>query len=120
MEPYALLTAARLTGRSHWAEVVDSVLVPSCLEAELQSLKNGELDHELPYGYAWFLKLSIERAQGYGKTDLMKLATELATRLEHWIFNLRAGEVIQYFQQREYRNMSWALLNLWGMGSVDG
>ncbi len=110
---YALLTAARLTGRSHWSEVVDSALVPSCLEAELLSLKNGELDHELPYGYAWFLKLAIEREQGHSKADLMQLATELASRLEHWIFDLRAGEVIQSFQQREYRNMSWALLNLW-------
>ena len=43
----------------------------------------------------------------------MQLANELALRLEHWIFNLRAGEVIQSFQQREYQNMSWALLNLW-------
>ncbi len=50
--------------------------------------ERGELDHELPYGFAWFLKLAHEREQGWGKHDLLPLATEIATRLEHWIFSL--------------------------------
>ena len=79
----------------------------------MASLKNGELDHEIPYGYAWFLKLAIEREQGWGKSDLLPLATEIAAKLEKWIFFLRAGEVIQHCQQRQYGNLSWALLNLW-------
>ena len=110
---YALLTAARLTGYHRWAEVVDESLTRNCLDAEFESLQKGHLDHELPYGYSWFLTLAIEREQGWGTTDLVPLASEIASRLEQWIFSLSAGEVIQHFQQREYGNLSWALLNLW-------
>lgn len=110
---YALLTAARLTGQSRWAEIVDAALTPECLEAELTSLRKDELNHEMPYGFAWFLKLAIEREQGWGKIDLSPLATEISAKLEDWIFSLRAGEVIAHVKQREYGNLSWALLNLW-------
>ena len=110
---YALLVAARHTGQSRWVEVVDAALIPDCLDAELVSLQKGELDHELPYGFAWFLKLAKEREQGWGKADLLPLATEVASRLEQWIFSLSAGEVINYAKRREYGNLSWALLNLW-------
>jgi len=41
------------------------------------------------------------------------LATEIAPRLEQWMFSLRAGEVINHLKQRDYGNLSWALLNLW-------
>ena len=110
---YALLAAARLTGQRRWIKKVDAALTPECLKMELASLRQGELDHEMPYGFSWFLKLAIEREQGWGKKDLRPLATEIATRLEHWMFGLPAGEVIRHCQQREYGNFSWALLNLW-------
>ena len=111
---YALLIAARLTGQSRWAEIVDASLTTDCLDAELASLQKGGLEHELPYGYAWFLKLAMEREQGWGKTDLLPLAAEIALRLEQWIFSLSAGEIIYHAQRREYGNLSWALLNVWG------
>ena len=110
---YALLVAARLTGEFRWAKRVDRALTVECLDAELASLRKGELDHELPYGCSWFLKLAIEREKGWGKTDVLPLATKIATKLEEWIFSLRAGEVIAQLKQREYGNLSWALLNLW-------
>ena len=110
---YALLAAARLTGQSRWAEVVDAAFTAECLDAELMALQNGDLDHELPYGYAWFLKLAKEREKGWGKVDLLPLATEIGLRLERWIFSLAAGEVIAHAKRREYGNLSWALLNLW-------
>ena len=110
---YALLTAARLTGQSRWAEVVDVTLTADCLNLEWESLQKGELDHELPYGYAWVLKLAIEREQEWGKTDLFSLATAVAHRLEQWIFSLSDEAVICHAQRREYGNLSWALLNLW-------
>ena len=113
---YALLTAARLTGQSRWAEIVDAALPSECLEAELASFRNGALNHEMPYGFSWLLKLAIEREQEWGKTDLLSLATEIATKLEEWIFSLRAGEVIAHMKQRAYGNLSWALLNLWKWG----
>ncbi len=110
---YALLTAARFTGRRRWAEIVDAALTPECLDAESESLQQGDLDHELPYGYAWFLKLAIEREQGWGTTDLLPLATEIASRLERWILSLSDETVNHHTQRREYGNLSWALLNLW-------
>ncbi len=110
---YALLTAARLSGQSQWAEAVDAALSPERLDAELASFKKGELDHEMPYGFSWFLRLAIEREQGWGKQDLVPLAAEIASQLEEWIFSLRAGEVIAHLKQRNYGNLSWALLNLW-------
>ena len=82
---YALLTASRLTGESRWAEIVDTALTLDCLEAELASLRNGELNHEIPYGFSWFLKLAIEREQGWGNIDLLPLAAEISTKLEQWI-----------------------------------
>jgi hypothetical protein len=110
---YALLTAARLTGQSRWVEVVDAAFTNDCLDRELESLHKGSLDHELPYGYAWFLKLAKEREQGWGKTDLFPLATEFAARLEKWIIFLSDDAVVHCLQQPEYGNLSWALLNLW-------
>ena len=87
---YALLMAARLTGQSQLgrgsrcgfhARIV--------LDGELESLPAREgLDQELPYGYAWFLKLAKEREQGWVKSDLLPLATEIASRLEQWILSL--------------------------------
>ena len=117
---YALLTAARLTGQSRWAVIVEAALTPGCLEGELTSFRQGGLDHELPYGYAWFLKLAKEREQGWGKSDLQPLAAEMALRLEQWIFSLSDDAVVHYVQRREYGNLSWALLNLWGWSQWKG
>ncbi len=110
---YALLTAARLTGQHRWAAIVDAGLTLECLNAELASLRQGRLDHELPYGFAWFLKLAKEREQGWGKSDLRPLVTEISSRLEQWILSLSDEAVIHHVQRREYGNLSWALLNLW-------
>ena len=104
---------ARLTGQYRWAETVDAALSTECLDAELASLRNGELNHEMPYGFSWFLKLAIEREQGWGNIDFFPLAAEMATRLEQWVFSLSDESVIHHAQRREYGNLSWALLNLW-------
>ena len=110
---YALLAVARLTGQHRWIESVDEALTPECLKMALASLERGELDHEMPYGFSWFLKLAMERERGWGKSDLLPLATEIAAKFQEWIFSLRAGEVIAHAKQREYGNLSWALLNVW-------
>jgi hypothetical protein len=114
---YGLLTAARLTGQTRWAGVVDTALEPDSLAAELASLRRGELHHELPYGYAWFLTLALERAQGWSNNDLLPLATEIASRLAYWIFSLSDEGLVHHVQRREYANLSWPLLNLWHWGS---
>jgi len=113
---YALLTAARLLTQPRWAEFVDSSLRPDRLKAELASLRRGDLNHELPYGFAWFLKLAQEREQGWGKDDLLPLATDIALRLGNWLFSLSDEAVVHHSQRREYGNLSWPLLNLWHWG----
>ncbi len=117
---YALLTAARLTGQTRWARVVDTALEPDGLQAELAFLKRGELEHELPYGFSWFLKLAHERERGWSKHDLLPLATEISARLGHWVFSLSDEAVVHHAQRREYGNLSWTLLNLWNWGVWKG
>ncbi len=113
---YALLTASRLTSEPRLARVVDAAMAPECLEEELASLKRGDLDHELPYGFAWFLKLAHEREQGCEKYDLQPLATEIALRVRRWLFSLSDENLVHHAQRREYGNLSWPLLNLWHWG----
>lgn len=110
---YALLTASRLTDDPQWAEIAESRFPPEPLEQELASVQRGELNRELPYGFAWFLKLAQERERWSGKQDLLPLATELAERLEQWVFQLTADEVLAHAGNRAYGNLSWAVLNLW-------
>ena len=113
---YALLTAARLTGQSRWAKIVDAALKPDCLALEIASLRRGDLIHELPYGYAWFLKLAGEREQNWGKSDLHQLGSDIVSRLRQWLFTLTDDEVVHHARRREYGNLSWPLLNLWQWG----
>ncbi len=117
---YALLAASRLTGNPRWVEVAESILNADCLADELRSLQRGELDHELPYGYAWFLKLAQERERWCEKTDLLPLAIEIAQRLEDWVFSLSDEKIVHNTLRREYGNLSWALLNLWDWSEWKG
>lgn len=110
---YALLVAARLTGHTRWDRVVDAALKPHGLAAELAAFRQGDVHHELPYGYAWFLALAQEREQMWGKQDLLPLATEIASRLAGWILALSDEEMIHYVQRPQYGNLSWAVLNVW-------
>jgi hypothetical protein len=93
---YALLVAARLSGHIRLAEIVNSALHPDRLAAELASFRRGDLQHELPYGYAWFLQLAQEREQGWNTFDLLPLATEIASRLASWIVSLSDEAVVSH------------------------
>ena len=110
---YALLTVSRLTGEPRWSHVAESLLIPEQLDRELACIRNGELDRELPYGYAWFLKLAQDHQRFFQKDDLQAIAGELAGRLATWIFSLSEGEILAHAQDRAYGNVSWAVLNLW-------
>lgn len=109
---YALLTTSRLTGDPQWTKIAESRFNSKKLEYELESLQREEINQELPYGFAWFLKLAEERERS-GKPDLQPLATEIAQRLGNWIFSLSSKEIVHHAQHRAYGNLSWALLNLW-------
>ncbi len=110
---YALLTVSRLTDDPQWAEIAETRLEPETLDQELLSLQREEINQELPYGFAWFLKLAQERERSSGKKDLLPLATEIAWRLETWVFSLSTKEVAYHSSHRAYGNLSWAMLNLW-------
>ena len=110
---YALLAVSRLMDDPQWAEIAESRLGSDKLEQELLAVQRGEINQELPYGFAWFLKLAQERERSTGKQDVFPLATEVAQRLEQWILALSTEEITYHAQHPAYRNVSWALLNLW-------
>ena len=110
---YALGTISRLTEEPRWSDLAESLLIPEKLNQELSCIRNGALDRELPYGYAWFLKLAQDRERFFQKDDLRAIAAELAGRLEAWIFSLTKSEILTYAQHRAYGNVSWAVLNVW-------
>ncbi len=110
---YALLTVSRLTGEPYWSDLAESLLIPEKLDQELICIRNGELTGELPYGYAWFLKLAQDRQRFFQKDDLQVIANELARRLEAWIFSLSESEISTQARHRAYGNVSWAVLNVW-------
>ena len=110
---YALFTISRLTGESRWRDLAESLLIPEKLEQELVCIRNGGLNEELPYGYAWFLKLAQDRQRFFQKHDLHPIAGELAQRLAQWIFSLSGDAIVSSARNRAYGNVSWAVLNLW-------
>ena len=110
---YALLVASRLTGETGWEEVVRAILDPDLLQKELDDVRHGKLDHELPYGYAWFLKLTKEYEQNIKQEILSPLASEIAGRLEKWLGSLSPEEIQVRLRDRKYGNLSWPILNLW-------
>lgn len=110
---YALCTLSRLTGESRWSDLAESLLIPEKLEQELVCIRKGGLNEELPYGYAWFLKLAQDRQRFFQKDDLHPIAVELAQRLAQWILSLSYDDVVTHARNRAYGNVSWAVLNLW-------
>lgn len=110
---YALLTVSRLTGEPQWRHLAESLLIPDKLDRELVCIRNGELNRELPYGYAWFLKLAQDRQRFFQQDDLRAIAAELARRLEQWLFSLSDNEIVIHARHRAYGNVSWAVLNVW-------
>ncbi len=110
---YALLTVSRLTGEPRWSHLAESLFIPEKLDQEFACIQNGGLNQELPYGYAWFLKLAQAHERFFQKDDLQAIARELARQLQQWIFSLSSSEVLTHAQYRAYGNVSWAVLNLW-------
>lgn len=110
---YALFTVTRLTGEPRWSDPAESLLIPEKLDQELLCIRNGELNAELPYGYAWFLKLAQDRQRFFQKDDLHPIAGELARRLAQWILSLSRDDIVTHARHRAYGNVSWAVLNVW-------
>lgn len=110
---YALFTISRLTGEPRWSDLAESLFIPEKLDEELVCIRNEALNRELPYGYAWFLKLAQDRRRFFQKDDLQPIAGELAKRLAQWVFSLSDNDIVTHARHRAYGNVSWAVLNLW-------
>jgi hypothetical protein len=109
---YALHALSRMTGDPFYLDQADELLTPVGIEAELAGLQAGRLSAEVPYGFAWFLALAVEREVATGQVDLAPMAVVVADDLEDWVERLsdRAAEAAVYAD--DYQNLSWALLNL--------
>jgi hypothetical protein len=112
---FALLALARVTEDDTWADTAQLGLTAEGLAAELDSLPRNEL----PYGYAWLLRLARERHET-GDEDLDTLASACAERLAEWLDSLGPNETKRAVQANDYGNASWAALNLWEWGALTG
>lgn len=119
---YALMAASRLTGQARWQQQVHALLDSDKLHEEIACLQRGELDHELPYGFAWLLKFSREYERKHDSEPLRSLSSMIADRLTNWLCNLSSDEIHSRLLDRKYDNISWPVFNLWewSQGKQDG
>ncbi|HWB75124.1 MAG TPA: DUF2891 family protein [Nannocystaceae bacterium] len=110
---YALHVIHRVTGEQSWLDAANVTLEPVALAGELADAQDGGIANELPYGYAWFLLLAVERARTTGETDLVPLANELGARLSMFYAGESAAQIQDQILADDYGNASWAALNLW-------
>jgi len=111
---WALLRAAHALGDSTIAAVVGERLVEPGLTAEASYLA-GHPDFELPYGRAWFLRLALEQEADTGSTVLQPMADPVAASLRQ-----RYTEQAPDPHTAEYRNASWALVQLYAWAKHRG
>jgi len=109
---WALLVISRLTNNGSYAKISEGILSPESVAKELDSLQRNQHPEEIPYGYAWLLRLAAE----HRKTDAQRLdgiAKFAASELKKWISALSSSAVSAAIRKTDYGNLSWALLNLW-------
>ena len=111
---WALLAHRRLTGDPKYEALVDEILVPAKIALEASDLAAHPL-FEMPYGRAWFLRLAVEDRLVTGSTRLQFVARDVAASL---VAHYQAHPPDPF--AREYANPSWALLNLWDYGEIEG
>ncbi len=108
---WALHAISRHLEDPSYREVADALLEPSAVAAELQRIENGAPFGEVPYGYAWLLRLAVERAET-GDDDLLPHGEEAARRLGNWVEAIPPGASESFALANDYDSSSWALLNL--------
>lgn len=104
---WALVKYTQLTGDRSHLPLIRSTLTPENIRAESDYLKSHP-SFEMPYGRAWFLRLASDYRWLFHSEELDEMADEVAESMVH------------YYRQhppdpwlREYRNSSWALINLY-------
>lgn len=110
---YALHVVYRVTGDTTVLDAAEATLAPAAVAGELADLQMSGIPYEIPYGYAWFLALAVEREQATGATDLVPLAEVIADQLGSWIASRTPQQVAEGILADDYANLSWAALNLW-------
>ncbi|MES1199422.1 MAG: DUF2891 family protein [Pseudomonadota bacterium] len=112
---YALTAYQLHTGDTRYAAQLDAALTPEGLAAEL-ALLQGQPDFEMPYGRAWFLRLTATwRALHPHDHRLDALAAEAAQ------------SILAFYEKTppdphapEYSNPSWALINVLSYARAGG
>lgn len=103
---WALLAYERATGDRRHAALVDATLAPQRLALERAELARRPR-FEMPYGRAWFLRLALEHGRTRSSQALVAFADEVAAGLLAWLEAVGPDP-----WARDYRNQSWALVNL--------
>jgi hypothetical protein len=110
---WALHVAHRMTGDPAYSNAAEDTLQPAAIRAELDAIEAGQLGGELPYGYAWFLRLAIEREATTGHRDLHPMAEEIAEQLREWLRTRTPSQLNAGILGNDYDNVPWAVMNLW-------
>jgi hypothetical protein len=110
---WALLAHRGLNRDARYEAVVDQILMPARLAEEAEDLA-ADRDFEMPYGYAWFLRLALEDRAVTGSTRLTFMARALAAAMvEH--YRAKPPKPLS----REYANPCWAMINLWDYAQAE-
>jgi hypothetical protein len=110
---WALYALARLEGDKRWREAANAQLSYQAIDAVRAEIESGRLDQELPYGFSWFLLLVVERERATGSNDMRAVAAIAASKLRAYIEGLDADRRGEGLRNDDYKNLSWALVNLW-------
>ena len=115
---YALLTLFRLTQDERYRSAAAAVLQPDALARELDDIESSHLDHEIPYGFAWFLRMSrefemtIADVGGIDARPIRELSDAIAARLAQHVESMPSVPLVDSVRAPEYQNISWATLCL--------
>lgn len=111
---WALLAHRAMSGDAKYEAVVDTILMPNKIAAEVADLA-ARPQFEMPYGRAWFLRLALEDRLVTGSTRLQFAARAVADSL---VSHFDARTVDPF--AREYANPCWALINMLDYAAVEG
>src|SRR5262245_696479 len=120
---YALLVASRIIGEHGFADTALAAAGESEVAAEVEAVRAGQLEVEVPYGLAWALILDDEATRD-GISRFRALATASRDRLiTHFDALRRAGRATLSAAalEEEYASATWAAIALlrWGRTAGD-
>lgn len=110
---WALFALSRLEGDAKWKAAATAQLDYASIDGVRAALESEALPAEVPYGYAWLLLLAVERERSTGANDLRSVAGLGAARLQSYLQGLAPSALASGLRADDYRNVSWALLNVW-------